>query len=143
MNYSDLGRCRRASKYDYFQRSKNIFQNWAIQNHNKKSIKNFDKWYIIILGAIHKLRQIFRGEKGFMKTWHFLTRGEGGLPNIWRQKIVIFYAEILTKKVVLGCFFTSETSEIIQNSNFQMGWKSNQVITPTFPKNLEAFTCYE
>ena len=78
-----------------------------------------------------------------MKTWHFLTRGGGGLPNIWRQKIVIFYAEILTKKVVLGCFFTSETSEIIQNSNFQMGWKSNQVITPTFPKNLEAFTCYE
>ena len=98
---------------------------------------------VYILGGVHKLCQIFRGEGGLVKTWHFLTRGEGGLPNIWRQKIVIFYAEILTKKVVLGCFFTSETSEIIQNSNFQMGWKSNQVITPTFPKNLEAFTCYE
>ena len=44
----------------------------------------------------------------------------------------------MLKKVVLGCFFTSKSSEIIHNSIFQMRWKSNQIITPTFPKNLEA-----
>ena len=33
-------------------------------------------------------------------------------------KIVIFYTEILTGKVVLWCFFTSEMSEIIHNSTF-------------------------
>ena len=32
--------------------------------------------------------------------------------------IVIFYTEILTGKVVLWCFFTSETSEKIHNSTF-------------------------
>ena len=34
------------------------------------------------------------------------------------KKIVIFYTEILTGKVVLWCFFTSETSEKIHNSTF-------------------------
>ena len=33
-------------------------------------------------------------------------------------EIVIFYTEILTGKVVLWCFFTSETSEKIHNSTF-------------------------
>ena len=33
-------------------------------------------------------------------------------------KIVIFYTEILTGKVVLWCFFTSVTSEKIHNSTF-------------------------
>ena len=33
-------------------------------------------------------------------------------------KIVIFYTEILNGKVVLWCFFTSETSEKIHNSTF-------------------------
>ena len=32
--------------------------------------------------------------------------------------IVIFYTEILTGKVVLWCFVTSETSEKIHNSTF-------------------------
>ena len=35
-------------------------------------------------------------------------------------KIVIFYTEILTRKVVLWCFFMSETSEKIHNSTFQV-----------------------
>ena len=34
--------------------------------------------------------------------------------------IVIFYTEILTGKVVLWCFFSSETSEKIHNSTFQV-----------------------
>ena len=34
------------------------------------------------------------------------------------QTIVIFYTEILTGKVVLWCFFSSETSEKIHNSTF-------------------------
>ena len=34
--------------------------------------------------------------------------------------IVIFYTEILTGKVVLWCFFLSETSEKIHNSTFQV-----------------------
>ena len=32
---------------------------------------------------------------------------------------IIFYTEILTRKVVLCCFFTSETSEKIHNSTFR------------------------
>ena len=36
----------------------------------------------------------------------------------YKKKIVIFYTEILTGKVVLWCFFTSETSEKIHNSTF-------------------------
>ena len=35
-------------------------------------------------------------------------------------EIVIFYTEILTGKVVLWCFFSSETSEKIHNSTFQV-----------------------
>ena len=34
--------------------------------------------------------------------------------------IVIFYTEILTGKVVLWCFFLSETSEKIHNLSFQV-----------------------
>ena len=34
------------------------------------------------------------------------------------REIVIFYTEILTGKVVLWCFFPSETSEKIHNSTF-------------------------
>ena len=34
--------------------------------------------------------------------------------------LVIFYTEILTRKVVLWCFFTSETSEKIHNSTFRV-----------------------
>ena len=33
---------------------------------------------------------------------------------------VIFYTEILTGKAVLWCFFSSETSEKIHNSTFQV-----------------------
>ena len=36
------------------------------------------------------------------------------------MEIVIFYTEILTGKVVLWCFFMSETSEKIHNSTFQV-----------------------
>ena len=36
------------------------------------------------------------------------------------RKIVIFYTEILTGKVVLWCFFTREMSENIHNSNLQV-----------------------
>ena len=61
-----------------------------------------------------------------------------------KDEIVIFYTEILTGKVVLWCFF-SETNEknpqfnfssqdlSIERNFFQMRWKSNQDITPTFP----------
>ena len=34
------------------------------------------------------------------------------------ETIVIFYTEIFTGKVVLWCFFSSETSEKIHNSTF-------------------------
>ena len=36
------------------------------------------------------------------------------------KEIVIFYTEILTGKVVLWCFFSSETSVKIHNSTFQV-----------------------
>ena len=40
--------------------------------------------------------------------------------SVWDQTIVIFYTEILTGKVVLWCFFSSEMSEKIHNSTFQV-----------------------
>ena len=47
----------------------------------------------------------------------------GEYMNIEREvkvgEIVIFYTEILTGKVVLWCFFTSETSEKIHKSTFE------------------------
>ena len=42
------------------------------------------------------------------------------LLQIFREERVIFYTEILIGKVVLWCFFTSETSEKIHNSTFQV-----------------------
>ena len=44
------------------------------------------------------------------------------------EKIVIFYTEILTGKVVLWCFFSSETSEKIHNSIFQVKISVKNVI---------------
>ena len=47
----------------------------------------------------------------------------GEYMNIEREvkvgEIVIFYTEILTGKVVLWCFFTSETSEKIHKSTIE------------------------
>ena len=40
--------------------------------------------------------------------------------TVQNYTIVIFYTEILTGKVVLWCFFSSETSEKIHNSTFQV-----------------------
>ena len=42
--------------------------------------------------------------------------------------IVIFYTEILTGKVVLWCFFSSETSEKMHNSTFQVKISVKNVI---------------
>ena len=47
-----------------------------------------------------------------MKSKYFVTIGS--------TEIVIFYTEILTRKVVLWYFFMSETSEKIRNSTFQV-----------------------
>ena len=55
-----------------------------------------------------------------------MIKGESGPlcnhpPYVLREKrIVIFYTEILTEKVALWCFFSSETSEKIHNSTFQV-----------------------
>ena len=38
--------------------------------------------------------------------------------SVKKEEVIIFYTDILTGKVVLWCFFTSETSEKIQNSTF-------------------------
>ena len=40
--------------------------------------------------------------------------------NTVAGSIVIFYTEILAGKVILWCFFSSETSEKIHNSTFQV-----------------------
>ena len=61
-----------------------------------------------------------RWKKSPVKSWpKYLTT----MMRYWKiahfhEKIVIFYTEILTGKVVLWCFFMSETSEKIQNSTF-------------------------
>ena len=41
-------------------------------------------------------------------------------PVCSKEEIVIFYTEIFTGNVVLRCFFSSETSEKIHNSTFQV-----------------------
>ena len=65
------------------------------------------------------------------KMWQILKRFSGveNKPFISEEyvgfyqnlvTIVIFYTEILTRKVVLWCFVTSETSETIHNSTFRV-----------------------
>ena len=53
-----------------------------------------------------------------MKTIKLLSKYH--LNFFLKKSIVIFYTEILTGKVVLWCFFSSETSEKIHNSTFQV-----------------------
>ena len=48
--------------------------------------------------------------------------------NLSSTKIAIFYTEILTGKVVLWCFFLSETSEKIHNSTFEVKISVQNVI---------------
>ena len=56
----------------------------------------------------------------------------------YNLEIVIFYTEILTGKVVLWCFFSSKTTQFFKSKSqyrtqfFQMRWKRNQNITPTY-----------
>ena len=62
------------------------------------------------------------------------------------------YTDILTRKVELWILFTRFTREktpqnsysrqnfSVENNCFQMRWKSNQDMTPTFPQNLEKYT---
>ena len=40
--------------------------------------------------------------------------------EIYSYILLIFYTEILMRKVVLWCYFTSETSKKIHNSTFQV-----------------------
>ena len=47
-----------------------------------------------------------------------LSRENLAQSTNWKQKIIIFYTEILTGKVVMWCFFMSKTSEKIHNSTF-------------------------
>ena len=54
--------------------------------------------------------------------------GYGLILLKFQQEIVIFYTEILTGKVVLWCFFSSETSEKIHNSTFQVKISVQNVI---------------
>ena len=62
----------------------------------------------------------FLGGGGVSENLTFSDKGGRGgyLISDVRKYVVIFYAEILTKKVVLECFFTSKSSEIIHNSIF-------------------------
>ena len=48
--------------------------------------------------------------------------------------MAIFYTEILTGKVVLWCFFSSETREQIHNSTFHF-----QVLKKTFKKTFDEY----
>ena len=52
-------------------------------------------------------------------------------------EIGIFYTEYFVRKVVLWCYFMSETCEKIQNSSYSDKKKFTNEMTPTFPKNLE------
>ena len=40
----------------------------------------------------------------------FHTFIQAAMSRLWSEEIVIFYTEILSVKVVLWCFFSSETS---------------------------------
>ena len=64
----------------------------------------------------------------------------GALPNKTRvQKLVIFYTEILMRKVVLWSFFMSETSEKVHNSTFQVKISVQNVI---FSNEMEKYPRY-
>ena len=48
----------------------------------------------------------------------FHTFIQAAMSRLWSEEIVIFYTEILSVKVVLWCFFSSETSGKNPQSNF-------------------------
>ena len=53
------------------------------------------------------------------------------LAIVWfvcQNKIVIFYTEILTGKIVLWCFFSSKTSEKIHNSTFLVKISDTEIL---------------
>ena len=71
-------------------------------------------WYLLIPANNDKKNEKFLYRFG---AFWFLSK-----QNRWlyREEIVIFYTEILTGKVVLWWFFSSETSEKIHNSTFKV-----------------------
>ena len=78
--------------------------------------------YLELLGKIHhqsgiQVREI--NEKSYFSKFY----GKVGVASACLGNFsisVIFYTEILTRKVVLWCFFMGETSEKIHNSTFQV-----------------------
>ena len=77
-----------------------------IAEYTLKSLRlKSDKWSRLI--APDEIKKFFN---------RFLEQDK---PQVHKY-IVIFYTEILTGKVVLWCFFSSETSEKIHNSTFQV-----------------------
>ena len=59
------------------------------------------------------------------------------------REIVIFYTEISTGKVVLWCFFTSETSAKIHNSTFRVKISVQNVIFSNEMEKLPRYdTCF-
>ena len=90
----------------------------AVFSLNWQSMGSFLLSSIIALYLIHQgvagIRfLIFVFTNFFIVNFIFFSR-------IFYTKIVIFYTEILTGKVVLWCFFSSETNEKIHNSTFQV-----------------------
>ena len=89
----------------------------------KQTLKN---WITILCSKISKFLEKekaiscwSRPVSSFWRSRQFLS----GKRSVWKfhkKKIVIFYTEILTGKVVLWRFFPSKTSEKIHNSTFQV-----------------------
>ena len=76
--------------------------NESAKTHNYENMNKVLKFFLaedLPLWGRPWIMSDFWGEGGFEKTWHFLTRGGGGLPKIWRQIIVILYVEILPRKL--------------------------------------------
>ena len=78
--------------------------------------QSIDCWLIIF---VH--HEILHFSQCLLKWFNACVQS---VKSIWKIKIgkliVIFYSEILTRKVVLWCFFMSETSEKIHNSTFRV-----------------------
>ena len=76
----------------------------------------------MIYPTIHNNTYLFHLVNMFMLTYDVTNElfHLSHIPIDRTEVIVIFYTEILTRKVVLWCFFMSETSERIHSSTFRV-----------------------
>ena len=111
-------------------------------NHLKYELFSF-YYQSIYLGRLYRYQYLVEFRYFFTsKTISHLSLPAHHIA-LFTKKIVIFYTEIFTGKVVLWCFFSSETREEIHNSTFQVKISvQNVIFSNEMEKKQKYFTYF-